>query len=256
MPNPRILKTSAAVAWLLVAMLNTQLAQAQPRFAVELGAGQNIGLTSYVDNVVVLQGDLPLLADELPGSGVAVVLDFVFSKWAIGTEVRFFDREKIRLHHRGTQTVPPNRVRADGSVDDAGIEYAEIDPVRSPSPRVQPGDLLLIDVGASYRFMLIDSAFTLWFPVGASVLATKILEAAQPTILGLGASTGIGMGYAIAPPVGIVLNATINGILTPAYRPLADASRGSYAAGETTEEAVFSSMAYGSVILGLQLTIR
>ncbi len=240
----------------LLALLVAVPAVAQPRFGVEIGAGQNVGLTSYVDNLVVLQGDLPLLADELPGSGVAFTLDFIFSKWSVGAEVRLFDRDRIRLHHRGTETIPAGRIRADGSVDDAGIEYVPFGPVRSPSPSAQPGDLLIIDIGASHRFYLLDGAFSLWFPVGASVLATKILETSQPTIIGLGANAGIGAGYIIAPPIGIVLTAAAHGVLTPAYRPLADAARGSFVAGETTEEAVFSSMAYASVMIGLQFTIR
>ena len=244
----------AAVVFLALAW--SSVASAQPRFGVEVSGGQNLGLTSYVDNVVVLQGDLPLLADELVGNGFALSLDFLFSKWAVGAEVRLFDRETIRLHHRGTETLPAGRVRSDGSVDDSGIEYVAFGPVRSPSPRTQPGGLLLIDIGASYRFYLIDGTFSLWLPVGGSLLATKILETGQPTIFGLGTHTGVGLGYIIAPPVGVILNGTVHGVLTPAYRPLADAARGSFVAEETTEEAVFSSMAYASVLVGLQFTIR
>lgn len=244
---------------ILTALFGTLLAAnavAQPRFGLEVSAGQNIGLTSYVDNVVVLQDDLPLLADELVGSGVGLSLDFLFSKWAVGAEVRLFDRETIRLHHRGTQTLPAGRVRADGSVDDSGVDYVAFGPVRGPSPRTQPGDLLLIDIGASYRFYVLDSAFMLWFPVGGSLVATKILETSQPTIFGVGASTGVGFGYVIAPPIGVFISGLAHGILTPAYRPLSDAARGSYTSGESTEEAVFSSMAYASVMVGLQFTIR
>lgn len=247
---------AASLTTFCIIVFWSALAIAQPRFGVEVSAGQNLGLTSYVDNVVVLQDDLPLLADELVGSGVGFNLDFLFSKWAVGAEVRLFDRETIRLHHRGTTSLPAGRVRPDGSVDDSGIDYVEFGPVRSPSPATQPGDLLLIDIGANYRLYVLDSAFMLWFPVGASVLATKILETSQPTIFGVGGSTGVGFGYVIAPPIGVFVSGLAHGILTPAYRPLGDAARGSYVSGESTEEAVFSSMAYASIMVGLQFTIR
>lgn len=245
-----------ALPVLVAASLYARASAAEPRFGLELSAGQNIGLTSYVDNVVVLQGDLPLLADDLPGSGLAAHLNFIFNAWAVGMRLRLFDRSTVRLHHRGTTPLPPGRVRANGSVDDSGIRYEPIDVQRSPTPSAEPGNLMMLEVGASYRFYVLDDAFALWFPVGGSVAGVKILETSQPMIVGLGASTGVGIGYTIAPPVGIVLQGDIAGILTPAYRPLSDASRGSYAVGETTEEAVFSTMAYVVVTLGLQFTIR
>lgn len=239
-----------------LSLVASSTAAAFPRFGVELAAGQNLGVTSYVDNIVVLQGDLPLLADELIGSGAGFHLAFIFSKWSVGAEVRLFDRDTIRLHHRGTEAIPSGRIRPDGSVDDSGTDYVPFGPVRSPSPRTQPGDLLLIDIGASHRFYLLDGPFSLWFPVGASIIATRVMETSQPTVLGLGANVGVGAGYAIAPPITVIVTGKMHGILTPAYRPLADAARGSYTVGETTEEAVFSSMAYGSAMVGLQFTIR
>lgn len=252
----RMLARFTTLITLFAIVIISRPAGGQPRFGVEVAAGQNVGVTSYVDNVVVLQGDLPLLADELPGTGAAFTLDFIFSNWSVGAEARLFDRDTIRLHHRGLETLPPNRVRPDGSVDDSGVEYVELAPVRSPSPVTQPGDLLLIDVGAAYRFYVVDGRFALWFPLGASVLAAKVLEPALPTVLGLGAEVGVGAAYEVASPIGIYTQAQLRGVLTPAYRPLADASRGSFVAGESTEEAVFSSMGYGSFVVGLQITIR
>lgn len=231
-------------------------ATAESRVGLELSAGQNVGITSYVDNIVVLQGDLPLLADDVPGAGLALHVNFLFNAWAVGLRLRFFDRNMVRLHHRGTSALPPGRVRSDGSVDDAGVVYEPIDVQRSPNPSSQPGNLMLLELGASRRFFLVDDAFSLWLPVGGGVVAAKILETAQPMIVGLSAATGVGMSYAIAPPIGIVLQGDLAGILTPAYRPLSDASRGSYVVGEATEEALFSSMAFVAVTLGLQITIR
>jgi hypothetical protein len=230
--------------------------RAQPRFGVEAAAGQNVGFTSYVDNVVVVQGNRPLLVDEITGTGAAFDLRFVLNEWEIGAGVHLFDRDTIRIHHRGLEELPENRIRPDGSVDDSGIDYAEIEPIRSPSPATQPGSLLVIDVGAGYRWYVIDTSFGLYFPVYGGLVATHILEPNQPTILGVSAATGFGLSYDVAPPIGVFVSGRVHGVLTPAYRPLADAARTSTTAGETTEEAVFSAMAHGVAIVGLQFTVR
>lgn len=229
---------------------------AQPRFGVELGAGQNLGFTPYVDNVVLLQGQRPILVDELPGSGAAFDLRFIFSRWAVGGAVRLFDRETIVIHHRALEDLPSNRIRSDGSIDDAGIDYEAIDPIRSPSPQARPGDLLLIEMGAAHRFYVLDGALSVFFPLGGAVVGVKVLEVNQPTILGLMASTGFGASYDIAPPFGIFLQGMVQGVLTPAYRPAADTARTSFTAGESTEEAVLGTMGFGSALVGLQLTVR
>lgn len=231
-------------------------AASQPRFGVEAAAGQNIGLTSYVDNVVVVQGNRPLLVDEIAGTGAAFDLRFVLNQWEIGGAVHFFDRDTIRIHHRGLEELPENRIRPDGSVDDAGIDYSAIEPIRSPSPATQPGSLLIVDIGAGYRWYVVDTAFGLYFPVYGGLVATHVLDPNQPTILGVSAATGFGLSYDVAPPIGVFVSGRIHGVLTPAYRPLADASRTSSTAGETTEEAVFSAMAHATAVVGLQFTVR
>ncbi len=231
-------------------------ATAQPRFAVELAAGQNVGFVPYVDNVVVLQGGRPVLVDELPGNGATFDLRFVFSNWVVGGNVRLFDRDTIVIHHRGTEDLPPNRVRPDGSIDDTGVEYEPVERVRSASPMARPGDLLAVDLGTGYRLYAIDGPFTLYFPFSLGVVGVKVLEVNQPTILGLLAAVGTAASYSVAPPFGVFLSAQVHGMVTPAYRTAADTARTSYTAGESTLEAVLGATAFGSVMLGIEFRVR
>lgn len=243
---------------LVVLVVSSVAAQAwaQPRFAVEVSAGQNVGLTPYVDNVVLLQGERPVLVDELPGTGAAFDLHFLFSNWLVGGSVRFFDRETIRIHHRGTEDLPDNRIRPDGSIDDAGVDYEPIEPIRSPTPIARPGDLLVVDFGTAYRFYALDGPFSVFFPVSAAFVGVKVLETNRPTILGLRGGLGAGASIAVAPPFALFVQGSAEGLITPAYRGMADTARTSHAAGEGTEKAVVSTMAYGSALIGIQFTVQ
>lgn len=251
----RALGWGAAFAY-AVGLVAPDETSAQTRFGVEVAAGRNIGFVPYIDNVVVLQGNRTALADEALGSGSAGVVRFLFEELEAGLGVRLFDRDTLIIHHLGDTELPEHRQRADGSIDDAGVVYSEVDRVRIASPASRPGDLFMFDLGAGWRYYVLSGAFSLYVPLAGAVVGMKVLEANRPLILGVDASTGVGLELSVAKPVRLFLAARAHGLITPTYHPMADAARTSHATQEGTEDAVLGATAFGTVLLGLQLVIR
>ena len=230
---------------------------AQTNFGLELGIGPNFGLTPYIDNVVILDDDIPLLVDEQPGGGVNFALRFLFDDLEIGAKIHLYDRTTVITHHRGTDPIPPNRVRPDGSVDDAGVIYEPVERRSSTVPSRGRGDLMMVGMSGGWRWYFLNRAgVSMYIPVVGTVVGVTVLEANNPWVIGLSAGSGLGVSYQLGEPVAIFASAQVDGVVTPGYRSLSDSARTGFTAGESTEEALFASFFQSNVLVGIRVVLR
>jgi len=228
----------------------------QPRIAVEVSGGAGLGFNPYVDNVVILDSDVPVLVDELPGPGLHFQLSFLFSELELSGGIQLFNRNVLIQHHRGTSTISPrDRQRPDGSIDDSGVDYVAVEETRIETS-AKNGDLLMGKIGAGYRFYLLDDTFRFYIPVSTGLVFLTILEPTQPLKTGLFLDAGVGSSVEVADPISIFIDARINGAITPSYAPLSDAARTSFLNDESTEGTLFSSFLSATFLIGFQVTIR
>lgn len=233
-------------------------ALAQPRFGVEMSAGQAGGLTSYIQNVGYTQEDQIFLADEVAGVGLSLNLAFIFDELELSVTASFLDRSKIRLHHQANEQgpLPDDRIRPDGTIDDAGFTYRDISPVVVTVPDRSRGALLVATTTGGWRYYLLQGDVDIWVPFAAGVAITHILEDTRPWTFGLATSVGLGFTFDVAKPIAIYAQARVNGILTPSYGDKADASRTSAEVGESTWSSAVSTMLYTNFGIGIQIAIR
>lgn len=231
---------------------------AQPRFGIEASVGQGVGFTPYVDNAAYLEFETPTLANEIPGSGAVVAIQLVFESLEANLTLQFFDREQIEITHVSDDDLPPGRVRPDGTIDDAGISYTELDESRTITvPDRSRGGLILGTLGAAYRWYVWGGElFDVYLPLGGGLGVINISEPTRPWVFGLFATGGVGASFDVAPPVGLFVNARVSGLLTPSYLDFDDASRAAVEVGDSTEAAAFDTMVYGNVLFGIQFTVR
>jgi hypothetical protein len=240
-----------------------------PQFGVEVGVGTALGLSPYLRNEVLTEPDpsttdasgrswlLPSLADVETGGATAVSLRLVASNIAAGLSFKWFDLPAYEIHHRGDRLIPPNRRRADGSVDDSGVEYQPIEPpIEQAIPERVRNSLMIIGLGGDYRFHWPGEAFDVFVPVGAEVVLTHVTRPAGPYRLGLGASSGVGATFSLGGRLSLVLDARLHALATGHYGRRSDSARRSAAIGESTEAAFFSTLTYASANLALQFKIR
>ena len=218
-------------------------ATAEPRFGVEGSIGQSIGTTSYIDNTVVMRSDIPYLGNELPDAGLAIALTFLFRELEVGADLRWFPRERVDLHHRGDTTLPANRERPDGSIDDSGVTYTPIENITEDVSNLGQGDLFLASIVGGYRwYFLHGDIFEMYAPFSGGIVAAHISEPVMDYTFGLQASTGVGATLKIAGPVAITGGWRLHGLLTPTYGRQDDASRRSTEIGESTIGAMTSTI--------------
>lgn len=232
-------------------------AHTQPRFGVEVGFGQSGGMTSYIDNVTHLQDETIYLADEPGGSGLAVIAAFVFEDLAIELESRWFAREELILHHRGRENFDSTgKVRPDSSVDDAGVDYAEIEERRIAIPDRARGQLFVAAASGVYRWYLLEGDFNLFIPFGLGISLTHIFEPTQPYVFGLKGFSGVTGMFDVSGPIALYANLGVHALITPSYRRQDDVTRSSAAVGESTLESMISTFSYASISIGFQFTVR
>lgn len=260
----------AALAVTLAVTLAASTAHAAPpQFGVELEAGTAAGFTSYLRNEVLTEIDRtqtdeqgrfllePSLVDVETGTGTAVGLRLVASNIAAGLSLRWFDLTANELHHVGRRSISPDRVRPDGSVDDSGVGYRQIDPTLDEPIRDEAQDqLFLIGLNGDYRFIWPGDGFDVFVPVGGGVVVTYVTREASPYRLGLEASSGIGTTLQVSDSIAFVLSGRVHGLVTSHYGRSADAARRAVSIGESTEAAFFSTLLYGSANLAIQFKIR
>ena len=246
-----------AIVSLLILFYGVDATAKPPRLGLELTLGQNAGIDPSLDNVVILDDDVPLLVDELPGSGVDIGIAVLFTRLEISVGLHFYDRDRVIQHHRGTSTISArNRLRPDGSVDDSGVEYETVERRVVQSPSRNNGELLFGQLSGGYRLYLVERDFSLYIPFVGGLGFATVLEPTKPVSFGLQAETGVGGAYTIADPLGLVFEARLGGLLTPVYGSVADAARTSFVNQESTEATIVSSFLQFSVSVGVQIAIR
>lgn len=239
-----------------------------PQFGVELKAGSALGLSSYLKNEALIEqeggdgtGDganfTPSLADIDTGTGPALSLQLLASSISAGLSFQYLDLPAHRVHHRGERSLPPTRLRADGSVDDSGMSYSRVDPpIKTAISERTRDSLLLLGLGGDYRFFWPADNFDVYIPVGVEMVLTHITRPASPYRLGLNASSGVGTTVRLGDNIALVLDARLHALATTHYGRRADAARRAVSVDESTEAAFFSTLLYGSAHVGLQFRIR
>lgn len=228
----------------------------QPRIGVELSGGAGIGFNPYIDNVVIMDSDVPVLVDEFPGPGLHFQLSFLFGELELFGGLNFFNRNVVIQHHRATTTISPrSRLRPDGTVDDSGVQYVEVEETEVTS-NLNKGDLLFVRLGAGYRFYLLNDAFRFYIPAAGGLAFLTILEPSQPLKTGVFLETGLGVSVDIAEPISVFFDARVTGAMTSSYAPISDAARTSFLNDESTAATLFSSFLSSSFLIGFQIAIR
>lgn len=241
----------------LVVFSSTEI-EAQPRFGVEVSAGQGGGLTSYIDNSPYAQDDSIFLANEIAGTGLSLGLAFIFDDLELTLSGQLFDRSRVSLHHVANEPgpLPDDRIRPDGTIDDSGFTYREISTTAVTVGDRSRGDLLMSSVSGGWRYFILSGDVDIWVPIAGGISVAHVLEDTRPWVFGVTASTGIGLTFEIASPISIFVQTRVHGVLTPSYGPQQDAARTSASVGESTLEAATASMLYSSFGIGLQVAIR
>lgn len=238
-------------------LLSQGLLFAQPRIGIELAGGGGIGLNSYIDNVVILDANTPILVDELPGTGLRIRLSLLFRNIEILAALQLYNRNFVVQHHRAQETISlKNRLRTDGSVDDSGVKYTEITRKTVESRSNNSGDLFVGNFAAGYRFYLLKQSFNIYVPVALGLSFVTILEPAQPLKTGAFVEGGIGTSFAIGPAIALFGEGRFQAIATPSYARISDAARTSFRENESSESTLFSSFLSTAFLLGIQITIR
>ncbi len=253
---PSMRKHLPSLLALTLFMLFTSNASAQPRFGIEASVGQSIGVTTYVDNAVYVQDNQPFIADENADSGISLALTFVFTRVEVGLDLRWFSRDSVTVNYAGTENLPEGRIRPDGSVDDAGIQYEAVEPITLNVARGR-GSLFVGSLFAGYRFYLYDGeSVQFYVPAVGGLVMTHVQEDSLEYEFGLTANTGIGMSVDVSSPVAIFATTRLHGLVTPTYGRQTDASRAATKTGETTFSATMDSFIFASLTLGIQFAIR
>jgi hypothetical protein len=268
----RLARFSAYVSFVALLAL-PYVANGQPRFAVEVEGGRNAGLTPYLTNVVYSEEQIlgqefigeepfrPFLVDERTGWGTNVAIRLVSNQLQAGLRLRWFDVGTARVHHRGEVSgggeLRPTRVRPDGTVDDSGTSYTELDePVDITIGPARRANLFVFGLEGGYRFYLIRGDVDLFAPVSGSVLVTHLSRAQAPYRFGLGAQGGIAASFDFVSVISIVVSSKLHGVITPSYWHRSDAARRAADLGRSTESALFSATSFVSFDLALQFAIR
>jgi hypothetical protein len=267
--------TSAQMA--LVALLTAvpAVASSQPSFALEVEGGRNAGLTPYLRNVVYTDDDIrgregessptfrPYLADERSGWGTALAVRLVSDRLQGGLSMQWFDISTARVHHRGRvpgqedDRLRSTRIRTDGTVDDSGVEYEELDPPTDvPAGAGRSTNLFVFGIEGGYRFPLYSGDFDIYAPANGMFVVSYLGRKFAPLRPGLGVKTGVSTAFDFVSVMSVIVGGRVQWFATPTYWNRSDAARRAAELGEATESALFSSQLSASFRVGLRFTIR
>lgn len=228
-----------------------------PQFGIEGSVGQAIGFTSYVDNVTYVADDDVFLANERADVGLALSLIFVFQELEVGVNARWFGRQRVTLTHRGDAPLPEGRIRPDGSADDSGIHYDEIESQTITVPDASRGSLLMLSAEGGYRLYFTENGpLDVWTPLSGGLVMTHVNEPQREFEFGLTVNSGIGLTVAVAQPISFFLVGRLGALFTPTYGNQDDANRDAVATGQSTPEALLSTLVFTSVTAGIQFSVR
>lgn len=262
-------------ALVFVGLTWPQMASAQPKFGLEVEGGRNVGLTPYLRNIVVAERELlgqtfdesrpfrPYLGDQESGWGTHLELRFITRGIYGSLSVRWFSVEESTVHHRGylpnhdDNTLRPTRVRPDGSVDDAGVDYRPLEgdipiPLREP----ESANLLVLGLNGGYRFYVYEGPVDVFLPVGGGLVLTHVTRPREPWRPGIEARAGVGAAFQISSLLSLVVQSRMHAMATAAYARRSDSARRAAETGGGTGAAFFSTMIYPSFDLSLRFTIR
>lgn len=243
-------------------------AHAQQRFGIEIQAGQNIGLTSYKQNIIVVEDSTvtdingeqeyqPYLANEETNWGGHLVARLLINDFEVSLSGQWYTRDRLTIHHKGQQTLPRNRRRPDGSFDDSGVDYIKLETPRvREAPSRGRGNLFVATASGGYRWTFYDALFQMYVPVGLGVSLVSIQEDSQPLLLGGQLHAGLGASYKLSENLALSASARLHGLLSFHYGDVSDAARRAQQVNEGTEEALFSSMWSTSGMVGIVYIIR
>lgn len=272
-------RRTPALVWLVALVAagvwGPERAEAQPRFGFEVEVGRNVGLTPYLANIVYSEAEVlgrgytggenfrPYLADERSGWGSGLGARIVTDGFKAGAKVRWYSVDTAVIHHRGDLDGRPDdqlrasRVRPNGTVDDAGVDYRPLrEPLTLDLGPVNRSTLVVIGLGGGYRIPVLDKPFRLFVPVGGQLRVTFVTRRPAPLRPGLGLQSGIGAAFDVVESVGLVVKAGVDGLATPAYWNRTDQARRVDQLDGTTEGALFSTQLAATFDLAFQFEIR
>jgi hypothetical protein len=266
----RVTRWIACLVSVTCGLVLADVAHAEPpRLGLEAAFDRQIGLSAYLRNQVITEAEVrgepppsdssfqPYLADNLSRWGSGVSLRLASRGLAADLSFRWFDVSTARLHHRGQDRLSASRQRPDGTVDDSGTDYRQLDPVRTIElPPNRQATLWTLGVGADYRFDIVDQQVDVFIPVGGQLVLTHVTRSFAPFRPGLEVRSGIGARLGILESLTLVVQGRLHGLATTSYTRRSDSARRSVEIGETTEAALFSTLLYPSISAALQFRIR
>jgi hypothetical protein len=170
---------------------------------------------------------------------------------------RWFNLDQQRVHHKGESTIPFDRMRPDGTVDDAGVSYEALDPpVGDPLPPGAEQTLYELGVGGGYRILWPGRRVDFFVPIEGSLVWLRASGSASPMRLGLEAASGGGLSLQLSESMALNLTGKLHGLLTRHYGRSGDAAYRAVEVGESTEASFFSSHVFATGNMALQFTIR
>ena len=269
-------RTTLTVASFIAAtLLTSRTADAQDRFAVQIDLGQSAGLTAYNRNVVYVeesnQADTdpevegkplyqPYLADESANLGALFGLSLIVDDIEFGVTARWLERDAVTLHHSGDQLLPRRRERPDGTFDDSGVTYTELDQDRLTQVSTRGrGSLFVGELYGSYRtpipFTTIGR-FSGYAPLGAGVALMNVQEPNRPLAVALQAHAGLGAMYQFSDSLALSAVGKMYGLASFEYTNSSDAARRAVEAGAGTADALFSTMVSAAAHISLVFIVR
>ncbi len=257
-------------------LITPRPASAQDRFGVEFGIGQSYGLTSYRKDVVYAEETStpdpspdpsvsgeplvqPYLADETNGWGTHIALRLIIDNFSVGLSTQWHPREELRLHHQGTELISQRRRRPDGTYDDSGVTYDEIDEQLVRARQRSRSTLFVAALQGGWRPPWLSYAFAgfeIFVPIEAGITMVSISEPALPTVFGARIETGVGLAYALSDSFRLVGSARTGALATIQYNRLEDATRRAQVTGRSTEGAFFSTLLQETIELGVVFWVR
>ncbi|MEO1269308.1 MAG: hypothetical protein AAFX99_14485 [Myxococcota bacterium] len=249
-----LLAVTALVAMALGAVSPAH-AQGRSKFAAELHIGLAVPLTNYVKNKTVLISDdnFPRIVDltnESTFTNLSLIADI--RDWELSITYRQFAWGESIIRYEGDR---PAQELSEGDIDDAGVQYRELDPAqRTDEPLVSSNGLTLITFCVGQRFYLLDDGvFHTYIPATAGLALAEVTNASGYNF-GAIFATGIAADVIFSELVSFVVDARIHGLLTENASGVNQGAQNASATGGNIWSALTSGMAFATVEFGARFT--